>query len=257
MHALVHCSHAQNFWAAAGEVFHLKLPRLHPRTWNRDILCDQMFTERERCQIITIMWSIWTSRNRWTHDKEAYDPVVSMKKAKETLALLEVPVKQMAIRDGQCWRPPDPGWVKINTDGDVSAQELKGGGGGVARSHTAFLGAWSKPYDGVTDPLIMEALSLRDGVIFARLRSFSHLVIETDCLEVVDLWTSRYNSRSVVAPILEEIGDMLTVQDTEGLALHRAKIYRYQPARQQLLIAQPKYQMVYRFLKLKQSQLPV
>ena len=53
--------------------------------------------------------------------------------------------------------------------------------------------------------MIAEALSLRDGVIFAKLRGFSRVVMEVDCLEVVNLWDSRAVSRSVVAPILQEI----------------------------------------------------
>ncbi|KAF7035800.1 LOW QUALITY PROTEIN: hypothetical protein CFC21_046594 [Triticum aestivum] len=31
--------------------------------------------------------------------------------------------------------------------------------------------------------------------------------METDCLEVVNLWISRHNNRSVVAPLLVEIGE--------------------------------------------------
>ena len=58
--------------------------------------------------------------------------------------------------------------------------------------------------------MIAEALALRDGVIFAKLRGFTRVVMEVDCLEVVNLWDSRVVSRSVVAPILLEI---------EGLAL--------------------------------------
>uniref|UniRef100_A0A453ED07 RNase H type-1 domain-containing protein n=1 Tax=Aegilops tauschii subsp. strangulata TaxID=200361 RepID=A0A453ED07_AEGTS len=32
--------------------------------------------------------------------------------------------------------------------------------------------------------------------------------LDTDCLEVVNLWNSRYDSRSVVAPIFLEIGEL-------------------------------------------------
>jgi hypothetical protein len=53
--------------------------------------------------------------------------------------------------------------------------------------------------------MIAEALALRDGVIFAKLRGFSRVVMEVDCLEIVDLWDSRAGSRAVVAPILQEI----------------------------------------------------
>lgn len=61
------------------------------------------------------------------------------------------------------------------------------GAGGVARSATALLGALCKPHPKVMDPLIAESLSPRDGVIFAKLRGYSHVVMETDCLEVVNL----------------------------------------------------------------------
>uniref|UniRef100_A0A453C674 RNase H type-1 domain-containing protein n=2 Tax=Aegilops tauschii subsp. strangulata TaxID=200361 RepID=A0A453C674_AEGTS len=101
------------------------------------------------------------------------------------------------------WRSPDAGVVKITTDGALNLVEGRGGAGGVARSSTAFLGAWSKPYLGVsTDPLIIEAFSLREGVRFATLRGFLHVIIEVDCLELVTLWRTRHNSRSIVAPIL-------------------------------------------------------
>ena len=46
---------------------------------------------------------------------------------------------------------------------------------------------------------------MREGTIFAQLRGFSHVLMETDCLEVVNLWTSGHNSRSTVAPIFDEI----------------------------------------------------
>ncbi|XBI75704.1 hypothetical protein VPH35_069040 [Triticum aestivum] len=32
--------------------------------------------------------------------------------------------------------------------------------------------------------------------------------METDCLEAVNLWNSRHTDRSVIAPILDEIGEL-------------------------------------------------
>lgn len=51
-------------------------------------------------------------------------------------------------------------WVKINCDACVSSLQHKSGAGGIARTPTTFLAAWSKPYPDVTDPLIAEALAL-------------------------------------------------------------------------------------------------
>ena len=56
--------------------------------------------------------------------------------------------------------------------------------------------------------MIAEVLALRDGVIFAKLRGMMRVMMEVDCKEVVDLWDSRFGSRAVVAPILQEIGGL-------------------------------------------------
>ena len=66
------------------------------------------------------------------------------------------------------------------------SDSMTGGAGGVARFHQAFLGAWSKPLPGVSDPFVAELLALRDWVIFAQLRGYSHVIMEVDCLELVN-----------------------------------------------------------------------
>ena len=87
----------------------------------------------------------------------------------------------------------------------------KVGAGGVARSCSGLLGVWSKPHFGISDPFIGETLALRDGVIFANLRGFSHVIMEADCLEIVNLWKTRHYSLSVVAPVLVEIRELALV----------------------------------------------
>lgn len=77
----------------------------------------------------------------------------------------------------------------------------------MARSHLSFMGAWSKPLPGVTDSFIAEVQALREGVIFAQLRGYSHVFMEVDCVEVVNLWLSRHNTRSLLAPIFDKIRD--------------------------------------------------
>ena len=174
-------------------------------------MCDPRFSDKDRPLIITIMWSIWSSRNRWTHDGEKYDPVTSIRLTREALALLAVPKQQASLLPGHGWRPPELGQVKINTDAAVRHLAEMSGAGGFARSKNALLGAWSKPLHGVTDPMIAEALALRDGVIFANLRGYAQVMMETDCQEIVNLWNTRLNSHSVVAPVFFEIEELAVV----------------------------------------------
>ena len=95
-------------------------------------------------------------------------------------------------------------------DGAINFAENCSGAGGVARSSTAFLGAWCKPHVGICDPLIAEALAMRDGARFAKIRGFTHVIMEMDYLEMMQLWNIRHNSRSIVAPILLEIGELVS-----------------------------------------------
>ena len=104
MHALVHCSHARRFWEEARLLFEINWPRLHPSSWARDILCDLQFTDKERATIITVMWAIWMSHNRRTHDQE-FDPAASVRRIREDLALLEIPRQSFIPLPGHGWRP--------------------------------------------------------------------------------------------------------------------------------------------------------
>jgi hypothetical protein len=151
--------------------------------------------------------------------------------AKEALVVFSIPKKHIVILPGHGWRPRDDYAIKIKTDACISFKAQKGGARGIARSSSAtFLGAWSKPLYGISDPLIAEALALHESVIFASLRGFQRVVFETDCLEVVDLWKSRHDSRSVVAPILQDIGEFalnfssFVIQHVSRSATHSAHL---------------------------------
>jgi hypothetical protein len=111
MHALIQCPHAKKFWSEARNWLDLKLPNLHPATWSRDLLCDPMFSDRDQAKSITVMWAIWTSRNKIVHDQGGLDPTQSMKMRRDALALLEVPLIQAKVLPGHGWRPPEDGCV--------------------------------------------------------------------------------------------------------------------------------------------------
>lgn len=139
MHALLHCSHARRFWDEALPRFDFKLPVLHPLTWDKDIMCDSRFSAAVRAKIITVMWAIWHSRNRIVHDEVSLDPIQTVNRIKEDLALLDIPSACAAVLPGHGWRPPEDGVIKINTDAAVNSEIGKAGAGVVASSATALV----------------------------------------------------------------------------------------------------------------------
>jgi ribonuclease HI len=98
--------------------------------------------------------------------------------------------------------------VKVNIDGAINVADGNGGAGGVSRSASCLLGAWSKPLHGITNLLITECMAVRDGVLFAKIQGLTHVIMETDCLKVVNRWNTHYNSHSIVAPLSVEIGEL-------------------------------------------------
>ncbi|KAE8769189.1 Casein kinase I-2-like protein [Hordeum vulgare] len=144
-----------------------------------------LMTHKE--QSAQVEWQVSDASVAQTHLWKLLWALKSIKYTREALALLEIPKAQAATLPGYGWQPPEGNQVKINTDAAVDILRQQCVGGGVARSRCSLLGALAKPHAGVTDPLIAETLVLREGVIFASLRGFPNLVMETDCQEVVNL----------------------------------------------------------------------
>jgi hypothetical protein len=60
---------------------------------------------------------------------------------------------------------------------------------------------------------MMEALGCRDGLQLAMQQGDLRVALETDCLELINLWKKRDAQRSTLGPVLEEINAL-------SLALH-------------------------------------
>lgn len=82
---------AKLFWREAEGFFDLKMPRLHPVTWSRNLL-DSSFISRECATIaVSVMWAIWSSRNKYTHEEVKYQPAQSMILVQKLIHALHVP----------------------------------------------------------------------------------------------------------------------------------------------------------------------
>jgi ribonuclease HI len=103
--------------------------------------------------------------------------------------------------------PPD-GFTKVNSDGGIQGDLNLAASGVVARDATDFYGAMCKIYTGISDPITIEALALRDAFKYATERGFTQVIFEVDCAELVKSWQKGQVDRSVIRPILEEIRDI-------------------------------------------------
>jgi hypothetical protein len=56
-----------------------RIPDLHPVTWARDLLSDEMCSQQEAALFICGVWSLWTGRNARRHGKQQWSPVAASK----------------------------------------------------------------------------------------------------------------------------------------------------------------------------------
>ena len=97
-HSLIACDHAKCFWSSAQRSFSLKVPSLHPSSFAEDMLVREIIPRREAEIMITVMWAVWHSRNKYTHGEEKFQPLKSMEIIEDIVRSLELPAPARLIK---------------------------------------------------------------------------------------------------------------------------------------------------------------
>jgi hypothetical protein len=99
--------------------------------------------------------------------------------------------------------------VKINSDAAFYADKGSGATSYVIRDHLGrFVTAQAQWHVNLLDAEMGEALACRDAVVLARQLGLQRVQLETDCLELVQLWNKKELQRSILDPILSEIEEV-------------------------------------------------
>jgi hypothetical protein len=139
MHALVDCSLAQLFWMEIKKLTGIKIPSLHLVSWARDIFDGTIIPTKEANIILCGMWAIWKARNDRMHENMNVNLMKIVHWAVDTAHDLwnaGSKTAGMCVRkDCEKWKPPDPGFIKINVDGAFNVASQDGASGVIARAN--------------------------------------------------------------------------------------------------------------------------
>jgi ribonuclease HI len=165
-----------------------------------------MMSKKVAAIVVSVMWAIWSNRNKYTHGEAHYQPLKSMELVNELLRALELPPEdKQVVRPNPKWKPPESGWVKINTDGAIDQANGSAGAGLIARGEGGnFIFAECRKYFG-TDPFLAELLACRDAIQSASVRNIDKVCVETDCQAIVTAWHSGCELRFAGVHILNEM----------------------------------------------------
>jgi hypothetical protein len=149
------------------------------------------------------MWALWMMRNKRRHGELSMPVHQTVLWAKD----MAIDLWQLSHCHGnpgpECdtakWKRWEVGWSKINTDAAFTEESKQGATSAVVRDeHGAFQAAQAIWYDHGLDACTMEALACRDSLRLAVQLGLRRVALETDCLQVVQLWKKKETQRSII-----------------------------------------------------------
>ncbi|GJN37087.1 hypothetical protein PR202_gb26009 [Eleusine coracana subsp. coracana] len=212
-HTMFECTYAFRFWECIKDLTSIKPPLLHPDTWAKDLLVGQVCKPDDKALIACCCWSLWTGRNSRRHGNETWSPY---KAAKFVTRMVDdvfqihqnEPPKEKVIIG---WRPPEVGYLKLNTDGAFYMMSSLGGTGAVLRNHEGTLvRAQARWYDHMEDASFAEALAVRDGMIMAKESGANRIIVESDCAVVLNMMATQERARSAISSIWHDVQELNT-----------------------------------------------
>ena len=117
------------------------------------------------------------------------------------------PITQIQVK----WTKPNPGWVKLNTDGAVGGVPGKAGGGGVLH---CCRGNWVAGFSrklGAVSSTMAELWALKDGLLLAKQLNFRNINVELDAKFIVHLLSDPNTVNLMLEPLLNDCRTLINL----------------------------------------------
>lgn len=128
-------------------------------------------------------------------------------------------------KDGRVsWQALTQGRVKVNTDAALFENLNKYSYAQIVRDHNGDLvEAMSRCLQGTVSPELAEALRIKEAISWVEKKQQTNVVIETDCLVLVQWIRSSYNSFSYVRRLVNECRQLLLCLQSKNVMLRFVK----------------------------------
>lgn len=182
-------------------------------------LVFQQMNQKQVNQIVMVSWMIWKSRNdviwkqhctginevvqsafsilcQWTNAQDkSFSPILS----------------HISQEDGhEQWTLPQQNWIKINTDAAIFQDSNSYSYAYVIRNHKGeFMEAETKCNQGNISPEMAETVGIREALSWIKNSRRKDVVLESDCLQIVQFIRSSVTSCSYLGRLVEECRTIL------------------------------------------------
>ncbi|XP_060965763.1 uncharacterized protein LOC133034618 [Cannabis sativa] len=184
--------------------------------------CTLVFSKlnaEKKALVAAVCWAIWNARNElvWKGKTTRVDDIVGF--AKHYLnqwnnaqnSVLGTSYSDDQIYDGaEHWSPPLANSIKVNVDAALFDDGRSFGSGMVARDDRGWL------IEGRTilamnmvEPLLAEAISVKEALTWIKLKQWHHVTVESDCLGVVQALRSSICMISLFGQVIQSCKNLL------------------------------------------------
>ncbi|XP_073360719.1 uncharacterized protein [Aegilops tauschii subsp. strangulata] len=154
--------------------------------------------------IATACWYMWWERRKIAREEAVQTPARSAQAIAAIVTNYVRSVKNPKIRR-HGWEKPREGFVKLNIDAAFNLETETGATGAVLRDNNGmFIAASSCGIAHVADASWAEARALRDGLILAGQTGCNQVLVNSDCMDVVETMNEGGRSSSPAAAVYED-----------------------------------------------------
>jgi hypothetical protein len=136
--------------------------------------------------ILTGGWFIWWERRKFVHGETIQHPTHSALSIATLTTNYKRAMKKSPIRK-EVWKKPLEGKLLINVDVSFRPENGSGSTDAVIRNSSgSFIAASHSYFEHVVDAPSAELMAVKDGLLLARHIGCNRIIIQSDCLEMVE-----------------------------------------------------------------------
>ncbi|KAL0408340.1 UNVERIFIED_CONTAM: hypothetical protein Sradi_1768400 [Sesamum radiatum] len=211
LHTFVQCHYARQVWALSDLPWNIiSAWEGEPNSWI--IKISELLRPEDFEKFLIVSWFLWWNRNKLWMDNTLSSLLQNVSAALSYLAtykaasFLRSPLTRSPRQMITKWNPPPPGTIKINFDGANFKQGRETGIGAVARDSRGFVVAWfSHRFVHQVEAEVCEALATRKAADLAVLNNWNNIILEDDCLSLINKLKSTIADCSNTGPLTFDI----------------------------------------------------
>ncbi|KAM6596039.1 hypothetical protein CsatA_006563 [Cannabis sativa] len=182
--------------------------------------CFKVSDIEQKCLLVTLCWAIRGARNDlvWNGKSFSADNIVVYVKGyldqwrnAQNSRLESSGSGSQTCHGTECWTVPPINRIKVNVDASIFEGSRNFGIGFVARDDKGlFMEGGSLLKQGFIQPVVAEALGVKEVLSWIKEKGWTGVHVETDCLNVTQALRSAINMRSLFGNIIKDYKALLS-----------------------------------------------